>query len=262
MAADPVRIRREPPRFLRAAVHSVEPVTRWLVHIVFGGPELGDLVVDQPAASVRLLLPSPGAPLELPTWRGNEFLLTDDRRPTIRTLTPELTAAGETQLGVHVVLHGAGAASQWAITAAVGDEIAVSGPGRGFTVDATVGAYLLAGDETAVPAIRQLLAALPASVSVHVLVEVTHPDARLPLPGGDRMTVEWLDAQADRPPGDALVDAVRSTAIAAGTHVWAAGEAAAMQRIRRHLFDERGMARAQTTVRGYWKVGRAATDDE
>ena len=38
--------------------------------------------------------------------------------------------------------------------------------------------------------------------------------------------------------------------------VWAAGEAAAVQRIRRYLFDERRDARDRTTVRGYWKHGR------
>jgi NADPH-dependent ferric siderophore reductase len=41
--------------------------------------------------------------------------------------------------------------------------------------------------------------------------------------------------------------------------VWAAGEAAAMQRIRKHLFDERNAPRDHTTVRGYWKHGRTAT---
>jgi NADPH-dependent ferric siderophore reductase len=29
-----------------------------------------------------------------------------------------------------------------------------------------------------------------------------------------------------------------------------------MQRTRRHLFDERGIPRAHTAVRGYWKHGR------
>jgi NADPH-dependent ferric siderophore reductase len=39
--------------------------------------------------------------------------------------------------------------------------------------------------------------------------------------------------------------------------VWVAGEAAAVQRIRRHLFAERGLTRAQAVVRGYWKQGRS-----
>jgi NADPH-dependent ferric siderophore reductase len=34
-----------------------------------------------------------------------------------------------------------------------------------------------------------------------------------------------------------------------------------MQRIRRHLFDERGVPRPDTTVRGYWKHGRAGADE-
>ena len=41
--------------------------------------------------------------------------------------------------------------------------------------------------------------------------------------------------------------------------VWVAGEAAAVQKIRKHLFDQRGMSRSDATVRGYWKHGRSAT---
>jgi NADPH-dependent ferric siderophore reductase len=45
--------------------------------------------------------------------------------------------------------------------------------------------------------------------------------------------------------------------------VWAAGEAAAVQRIRSHLFVDRGLPRAHATVRGYWKHGRRAdTEDD
>jgi NADPH-dependent ferric siderophore reductase len=35
-----------------------------------------------------------------------------------------------------------------------------------------------------------------------------------------------------------------------------------MQRIRKHVFDERGLSRRDATVRGYWKVGRAGGDDD
>jgi NADPH-dependent ferric siderophore reductase len=34
-----------------------------------------------------------------------------------------------------------------------------------------------------------------------------------------------------------------------------------MQRIRRHLFETREIPRPRTTIRGYWKHGRAGTDD-
>ena len=39
-------------------------------------------------------------------------------------------------------------------------------------------------------------------------------------------------------------------------HIWAAGEAAAMQAIRKHLFTDRGLTRDRTTIRGYWKHAR------
>jgi NADPH-dependent ferric siderophore reductase len=75
--------------------------------------------------------------------------------------------------------------------------------------------------------------------------------------------VEWHDLAEGAPPGEAVVAAVTGAELPAGTRVWAAGEAAAMQRIRKHLFETRGLARSDTWIRGYWKHGRAgdANDD-
>ena len=57
------------------------------------------------------------------------------------------------------------------------------------------------------------------------------------------------------------VRAVRSADLEPGIRVWVAGEAAAMQRIRRHLFEDRGLPRSQASVRGYWKHGRSGDAD-
>jgi NADPH-dependent ferric siderophore reductase len=51
---------------------------------------------------------------------------------------------------------------------------------------------------------------------------------------------------------------VRNAELPPGVRVWAAGEAAGVQRIRRHLFEEGGLPRNQTSIRGYWKHGRGA----
>ncbi|HLJ09498.1 MAG TPA: siderophore-interacting protein, partial [Acidimicrobiia bacterium] len=110
------------------------------------------------------------------------------------------------------------------------------------------------------PAIGQLLEVLPGDKPVRVVVEVADPDARLDLPAHPGATVEWYDLPAGAPPGDALVAAVTAATgagLPAGTRIWAAGEAAAVQRIRRHLFEECGLPRSQAWVRGYWKHGRA-----
>ena len=251
-------MRREPPRFRPVTVRAVEPLSPHLLRVRLGGPELEGLTVDEPAASVRVLLPVPDGELVLPRWDGNEFLLPDGSRPPIRTLTPRRLHP-DPALDVDVVLHPGGLASEWAAGARPGDEAAVSGTGRGFDIDAGVPAYVLAGDESAVPAIGQLLEWIPADVPVDVHIEVARPDARIDLAAGPRATVTWHDLPTGASHGEALVAAVESAVIADGAHVWVAGEAASVQRIRKHLTDERHLPRSQTTVRGYWKRGRPAS---
>ena len=263
------RLRREPPRFRRVEVRRADGVSPRLLRVTLAGDELADLVVDQPAASVRLLLPSPGtSELVMPTWKGNEFLLPDGRRPILRTFTPRNVDAPARELDIDVVLHGGGVAATWAPAARPGDPAAISGPGRGYDIDRGASGLLLAGDETALPAIGQLLEAAPADLPVQVIVEIATPEARLHdlVPVGRRaaagddsseVTVTWCDLPEGAQPGDALVDAVRRAEIGDGVRVWAAGEAAAVQRIRKHLFTERGLPRPHANVRGYWKHGRA-----
>ena len=256
------RVRREPPRFRRVRVERVGRRSPRLIAVTLTGPELEGLAIDQPAASVRLLLPPPGsAELVMPAWNGNEFLLPGGARPPIRTLTPRRVDPERLELDVEIVDHGTGLASEWATRATPGDEVAVSGPGRGYAVDRDATDFLLIGDETALPAISQLLEELPAEATVRVHVEVADPAGRLELPGHPGASVEWHDLPAGAPPGDAMVAAVHATETGPEERVWVAGEAAAVQRIRRHLFAERGLSRRQATVRGYWKHGRAGDDE-
>jgi NADPH-dependent ferric siderophore reductase len=72
--------------------------------------------------------------------------------------------------------------------------------------------------------------------------------------------VAWHDLPSGGQPGDALVAAVLRAEPQVGTRVWMAGEAAAMQRIRRYLIGERQLPRPQTSIRGYWKHGRRGED--
>lgn len=256
----PIRARREPPQFRKVAVHRVDRLSPRMVQVTFAGPDLEGLVVEQPAASVRLLLPSPGSQeLVMPTWNGNEFLLPDGSRPAIRTFTPLKVDAqpDPPALALQIVVHGGGVASTWAEAAEPGAPAAIAGPGRGYEVDPEAPAFCLAGDETAIPAIGQLLGALPRDKTVEVHIEVADPEARLALPEHPQATIHWHDLPASAAPGEALLSAVQSADIDPSHRVWAAGEAAGVQRVRRHLFEERGLPRRQAAIRGYWKHGRA-----
>lgn len=199
----------------------------------------------------------------MPTWDGNEFLLADGSRPAIRTFTPlgAGAASDAAELDLEIVIHGGGVASTWAGAVEPGAQAAISGPGRGYEVDAEAPAFCLAGDETAIPAIGQLLEALPQDKPVQVHIEVAHPDARLELPERPQATIRWHDLPSGEAPGTALLAAVRNADIDPSGRVWAAGEAAGVQRIRRHLFEERALPRRQAAIRGYWKHGRAGDGD-
>lgn len=226
--------------------------------VTLAGSELEGFEITEPAASVRLLLPAEPGHLVMPEWTGNQFELPDGQRAPIRTFTPRHFGTEELELTLDIVMHDGGVASDWVASVQPGDEVAVSGPGRGYSVDTEARAILLAGDETAIPAISQLLEVLPAEMEVGVHVELADPAGRLDLPTHPASDVTWHDRPADASPGDALASAIEAMDEVPDV-VWVAGEAAAMQRIRKHLFDVRGMSRKTVTARGYWKQGRSAT---
>ncbi len=245
--------RREPPAFRRVMVRGVEALTPRLVRVTVGGPDLVGFALSEPAASVRLLLPAPGSDeLVIPLWHTNEFLMPDGSRPTIRTFTPRRMRAAD-ELDLEIVLHGEGVASTWASAAEPGIKVAVSGPGRGYSIDAAAPEFVLAGDETALPALCQLLEHLPNATPVQVHIEIAHADARLELADHPLATLHWHELTPGAEHGDALVAAVTSATFSTDARIWAAGEAAAVQRVRKHLFEIRGIPRAHASVRGYWK---------
>ena len=220
-----------------------------MTRVSLGGSELEGFTITEPAASVRLLLPVDGE-LEMPQWAGNEFLLRDDTRPIIRTFTPRRIDEKSQELHIDVVLHGEGVASTWAGTTQPGDCVAVSGPGRGYDIDPDATSFLLAGDETAIPAICQLLEHLP-DVPISVHLSVSHPEAKVDLHRDVGIT--WHVATDSSDLEEPLCGAIRATDLEPGIRIWAAGEAAAMQRTRKYLFRDIGFPRSQAHVRGYWK---------
>lgn len=244
-----LRVRREPPPFRKLVVRGTEPVSAHMTRVILGGDGLEGFSIDRPAASVRLLLPSADG-LEIPTWRGNDFRLGNGASPTIRTFTPRLFDEQARELHLDVVHHEWGAASDWVQATQPGDGVAVSGPGRGYHIDPDATAFLLAGDETAIPAICQLLEHLGnVPISVHICVR--HPDTEVDLHRD--VDIAWHVTSDPAESESSLSEAIRATDLEAGTHIWAAGEAAAMQHIRKYLFREIDFPRSNATVRGYWK---------
>lgn len=55
---NPIRVRRPPPPLRRIVVRRVELLNPHMARVTFGGAELEGLTANEPAASVRLLIPS------------------------------------------------------------------------------------------------------------------------------------------------------------------------------------------------------------
>lgn len=252
------RVRREPPPLLPVTVESRAELSPRMLRVTLVGDGLMTLTVDEPAASVRLLVPSPGTgELVIPEWNGNEFLLPDGTRPALRTFTPLRVDKGAGRLDIEVVRHPGGAVSDWAETVQPGAPAAISGPGTGFAIPDGLDQLIVLADETALPAVTQLVDSSPKALAMDIHVEVLTDDAILDLAIRSNDSLTWHVSDAGAVPGGQLVAVVRRLAdLPTGTHVWAAGEASAMHAIRSHLFDTIDLPRQRATVRGYWKPPR------
>jgi NADPH-dependent ferric siderophore reductase len=161
---------------------------------------------------------------------------------------------------VQFLLHGDGPASAWAERAAVGDRLAIAGPGgRPVPLDPGEARWIIAGDESAVPAIGTLLDALPASSVEAVYVEGSKAEVGDAISGG-WPAITWLPAD-EAAPGAALNGVLSDPATVNGSRVWVACESLAVRDIRRVLFDKDKIAASHLVTRGYWRSGEANHPD-
>ncbi|MER6398607.1 siderophore-interacting protein [Kitasatospora sp. NPDC001603] len=257
-------------------VVAVERVTPRTARITFEADALDGSVGRSPDQQVRLCFPKPGRTEPVLPGGGDDpmgwyqayLAVPEDERPWMRSFTVRGRRPGTRRLEVDFVLHGdGGPASAWADRARPGDRLGMVGPSELYARPVPLAAVvagadwvLLAGDETALPAIATLLAALPAGIRAVVYAEVADEAERQLLATPADLTVHWVyrDGAA---PGGPLTDAVRAADLPGGTpFAWLAGEASAVRVIRRHLVEERGLAKASVEFAGYWRH-RLTQDD-
>ena len=164
--------------------------------------------------------------------------------------------AGEVE--IDFVLHGDGPAASWAAAAVPGALLGVAGGGS--LGERPAGWLLLAGDETALPAISRILAAADAAALGVALIEVAGPEEEQPLHAPDGVAVRWLHRDGVVPGESTLLaDAVAALdpPDAADVFAWVGAESAAVRAVRADLRGRWGLGRAQHHAIGYWRRGRA-----
>jgi NADPH-dependent ferric siderophore reductase len=216
-----------PFRLFAVTVKRVVAISPTYRRITFTGPLCDGIADNRHDQRIKFLLPTDGMALEEfglePTdWYQRWRELPDDKRMPMRTYTIREVRSELAEFDVDVALHGRiGPASSWALDAQPGDSILVNAPcahypdvhgGVDWHAPERVDRVLLAGDETAAPAIAGILERLPADACGVAVIEVPHAaDAAVIGAKPEHVEVVVL-ARGDAPVGTLLEPELRSRA--------------------------------------------------
>ncbi|WP_163504715.1 siderophore-interacting protein [Fodinicola acaciae] len=243
----------------RGEVLGTERITPHMIRVTLGGAGLSAFDCgDFTDHYVKLLFPRPGVsypePFDMARIRAE---LPSDQWPVTRTYTVRSWDADRRRLAIDFVYHGdRGLAGPWAASVRPGEEILFMGPGGAYAPDAEADWHLLAGDESALPAIATGLERIGAGVPAYAFVEVAGPDEEQLLSTQAKAEIVWVH-RGDRTPGEALAEAVRGFAFPAGQlHAFVHGEAAMVKDLRRFLRVDKDIPMSRLSISGYWRIGR------
>ncbi|MEU5997440.1 MULTISPECIES: siderophore-interacting protein [unclassified Streptomyces] len=247
---------RKAPKMHVAQVVRTERLTPHMQRVVLGGEGLAEFTVgDSTDHYVKLLFGAEGVtypePFDIQRIRA-EF--PREQWPVTRTYTVRSWDPQTRELAVDFVIHGdEGLAGPWAKHVQPGATIRFLGPGGGYAPDAAADWHLIAGDESALPAIAAALEALPEGAKAYAFIEVADADEEQKI--SSAAEIQWLH-RGQRPVGEALVEAVRSLDFPAGdVQAFVHGEAGFVKELRRYLRVEREVPRERLSISGYWRLG-------
>ena len=241
-------------------VTGTNTLTERMVRVTVSSDELADFAHDGPDQLVRLFLPVGEEPPPLPVtreWWPELCAMPEATRPALRNYTVRRFDRATRELDIDFVLHGhgdeAGPGSSWAATAAPGDKIGVLSDGADYAPPADTEWQLIVGDEAALPAVAAILEELRSPAVV--LLEVADEADELPLTASETAAVAWVH-RGDAQRGDAVLAALRERELPTGApYAWVAGESALATGVRRHLVNDRGIAKDRIYFCGYWRAG-------
>lgn len=230
-------------------VQEVRRVAPDMIRVTVAGDDLEGFVSDGAADHVKLFFPNAETGVITTPADG------DPAAVISRDFTPLPRTDGDTQvLDLDFYTHeDPGPAASWALAAQPGAALAIGGPRGSRGMPEGADAFILVADETALPSASRWLDGIPAGIPVRVIATVR----------GDG---DWVSAYLGGA-HEVIVTASDPAAVLSalgpvgeGTFVWAAGDAAMLVPIRRHLRRTLGLPAAQVSVDGYWRSGVVAWD--
>ena len=259
----PEPARRSRPTPLQVTVLSTRQLSPTMVRVRFGGLDLQRFKGSEYTDSyVKLTFPRPGVEYPEPLDMGLiQASLPQSDWPVVRTYTVRAWDHERHELTIDFVVHG----KPWCR----GSLGRVGKAGRPDLPERTGGAYapdpqawhLLAGDESALPAIAAAIDALDPAARGHVLIEVPGPASEIELNVPAKVGLTWVHTGTSKL-GSRLVEwvaAVDFPSVVEGQPVdvqaFVHGEAGFVADLRRHLRVDRKLPRDRVSISGYWRAG-------
>lgn len=226
-----VRVRHELTR-RELTVTRVQRIGANFVAVTLNGDSLADFASDSFDDHLKFMLDADGP------------------APVRRDYTPRRFDRAARELVIEFVLHGHGAASDWARRVQVGQAATIGGPRGSMIIPMDYDWHLLAGDATALPAIHRRLEELPAGARAIVLGLVDDDGDRRAFGSAAEVSVQWARG------GEEWLAALQALKLPPGEgFAWCAGEAKLMAQARDLLVQQHRHPREAMRVAAYWKLG-------
>lgn len=248
-----------------------EEITPHMVRVVLGGSGFDTFTPsDFTDSYVKLIFVADDVDvtaLPHPLTLDSFAELPAERQPVIRTMTVRRADPAAREIAIDIVVHGEhGTAGLWAVGAEPGQPAYLMGPSGAYAPDPAADWHLLAGDESALPAISVALEALPPNAVGKVFIEIADPEDEIALAAPEGVAVNWIyrGGRADLVPEDRagdhapLIEAVKTTQWLPGqVHAFVHGEAqAVMHNLRPYIRKDREVDAKWASISGYWRRGR------
>lgn len=243
--------------YYEATVTGAERLTPNMVRIRFGGDDLGRFVSSgQADERLSVIFPPEGADRPpVPTLSNGIYGYPDDEeRPPMRSYTVRRWDPVAAEMIIDFVVHEGGVAAQWALRAAPGDVVGLTGADGWYAPPVDAGWQLLVADLTALPAVGRIIEELTPGDRVHAIIEVIDPADEQRFETRGDVTYQWLHGTGHGLTESALPEAVRAYDLPEGPgYLWFAGEAGASRTVRKFVRGELGWTADRFEIIGYWR---------
>jgi len=245
-----------------AEVKEVTEISPNMIRIVLGDGDLENFestpYTDQ---YINAYFIPQGAPYYVPFVLEKIRSSGDAYRPKPRRVTVRKWNPDSELLTIDFVVHGDhGYSGTWAQRARIGDRLQFKGPNGSYAPDVEVDWHLLAGDESAIPAISSSVEAMSPISRCVIFLVVDGPENKIHVSSSSMHEVNWVYRSEAINPETTLLEAIKEHKFLDGEYdVFVHGEAGEIREIRKHLILDRGIDSKSASISPYWR--RDHTDE-